>query len=87
LIDLLYRTDWKFDRKNDAVKFYSLQHPNQDLFLRMETKFKGITVSELTDYFTATDKRMAWEGGHLFDSIEEVRSYPLSTSLYYYKLQ
>jgi len=83
----LYRTDWKFERKQDEVKIYSLQHPNKDLVLRIETKFKDITASEIIDYFTATDKRMAWEGAHLFDSIEEVKTYPLNTSLYYFKLQ
>ena len=24
LIDMLYRTDWNFDKKQDAVKIYSL---------------------------------------------------------------
>jgi hypothetical protein len=87
-IDLLYRTDWKFDKKHAAsVKVFYLQLPNEDLQIRCETKFSKISVKQLVEYFLIIDKRMAWEGSHLYASIEEVKSYPLNTSLYYFKQQ
>lgn len=84
---MLYRTDWKFYSKYQLVKIYSLQLPGEDLLLRCETKFANIRVPELVEYHKMVDKRMAWEGQCLYDSIEEVRAYPLQTSLYYTRLQ
>lgn len=55
--------------------------------LRCECKFSNVRMHELIDYYKAVDKRMAWEGSTLYDSIEEVRAYPMNTSLYYFKLQ
>ena len=86
-VDLLYSSDWKFHGKFQSVKVYQLQLPGQDLLLRCETKFNRITVNELIDYYKMVDKRMAWEGSTMFDSIEEVKAYPLNTSLFYFKLQ
>lgn len=55
--------------------------------LRFETKFDNISVSELLNYYMTPEKRMAWEGvPHLYDKIEEWRSYPMETSVYYYRL-
>jgi len=86
-IDLLYRTDWKFYSKYQQVKVYSLQIQGEDLMLRCETKFPNIRLHELVEYFKMVDKRLAWEGQNLYDSVEEVRAYPRHTSLYYMKLQ
>jgi len=69
------------------VKVFYLQLPNEDLQIRFETKFSKISVKQLVEYFLIIDKRMAWEGSHLYASIEEVKSYPLNTSLYYFKQQ
>lgn len=82
-IDLLYRTDWKFYSKYQTVKVYQLQLPGQDLFIRCETKFTQVALKELIQYFRVADKRMAWE---CHDTIEEVRAFPLNTSLFYIKL-
>jgi len=60
--------------------------PGQDLMFRCEAKFNSIKIPELTQYYNKIDKRMAWEGSHLFDSIEEFRTYPLKTSIFFYKL-
>lgn len=57
-----------------------------DLLFRCETKFADISVSSLIDYYTRIDKRMAWEGTQLYSSIEEVKTYPMNTSVFYYKL-
>ena len=54
--------------------------------LRIEAKFKKVTVSDLVEYFTSIDKRMAWDGAN-FESLEEVRSFPVKTSLCYIKLK
>jgi hypothetical protein len=54
--------------------------------MRCETKYSNIKVRELIEFYQMIDKRMAWEGENLYDSIEEVRAYPLNTSLYYFKL-
>lgn len=54
--------------------------------MRCETKFSDIKVSELIEFYQMIDKRMAWEGSYLYDSIEEVKAYPLNTSLFYFKL-
>ena len=52
--------------------------------MRYETKYDKVTMHELVEYFTDIDKRLAWEGQD-YDSIEEVKSYPLSTSMLYMK--
>lgn len=76
-IDLLYRTDWKFYGKYQNVKVYQLPQPGLDLFFRCETKFSEVSVTELIEFYTRIDKRMAWEGTQLYSSIEEVKTYPL----------
>ena len=62
LIDMLYRTDWVFDKKQDGVKIYSLmiEGKQPQSWVRMETKFSNVTVQELLEFFTNIDKRMAW---------------------------
>ena len=60
-----------------------MQLSGQDLLIRCETKFTDIGLKELIQYFRMADKRMAWEG---HDTIEEVKAYPLNTSLFYIKL-
>jgi hypothetical protein len=55
-------------------------------YLRVEARFEKITVDDLVEYFTSIDKRMAWDGAN-FESMEEVRSFPLNTSLCYLKLK
>ena len=54
--------------------------------LKCETKFADISVAELIEFYTRIDKRMAWEGTQLYSSIEEVKTYPLNTSVFYFKL-
>ena len=86
LIDLLYRTDWQYEKKVEGVKLYSLKPMDEPRsYLRLETKFANISVSELVEYFTSIDKRMAWEG-NMFESIEQLRAYPMSTTIFYGKL-
>ena len=58
-----------------------------DLLFRCETKFADISVASLIEFYTRIDKRMAWEGTQLYSSIEEVKTYPMNTSVFYYKLQ
>lgn len=56
--------------------------------LRCETKFKGINVLTLLEYFTAIDKRMIWEGSGSksgFEIIEQVKSYPMETQIHFHK--
>ena len=86
-IDLLYRTDWKFYGKYQNVKVYQLAQPGMDLLFRCETKFANISVASLIEFYSRIDKRMAWEGSQLYSSIEEVKTYPMNTSVFYYKLQ
>ena len=43
-------------------------------------------MHELVEYFTDIDKRLAWEG-QTYDTIEEVKSYPMNTSLFYMKFK
>ena len=87
-IDLLYRTDWKFDKRHMCgVKVFYLQPSNEQVRIRFETKFSKVSVRELVDFYLIADKRMAWEGSHAFSSVEEVKSYPLNTSLLYVKHQ
>lgn len=38
------------------------------------------------DYFTSIDKRMTWDGTH-FETMEEVRSFPIKTALTYIQLK
>jgi hypothetical protein len=84
-IEILYRTEWQFHGKFGEVKVYFIQDVQSDLIIRCETKFRGLSLSELIDYFKMTDKRLAWQGQH-YDSLEEVRAYPLDTSIWYCKL-
>ena len=85
-IELLYRTDWKLEKKvrDIGVKIYSLLVPGEGRFYRHETKYENVTTSELIEYFTDIDKRLAWEG-QTYEGIEEVKSYPLHTSMLYMK--
>lgn len=86
-IDLLYRTDWKFEKKTpDGIKLYSLKTAVEPYsYVRFETKFEQVTVSELAEYFTDIDKRVAWED--VFNvSLEQVKAYPMNTNMYYGKL-
>ena len=67
-----------------GIKAYYLNMKGESQpFYRVETKFKDIGVAELTQYFTNIDKRLAWESEN-FSSIEEVKSYPMKTSISYY---
>lgn len=86
-IDMLYRTDWHFEKKtNDGVKLYSLKNvAGEPDYARYETKFGQVTVSELVGYFTEIDKRFAWENNY-YSSLEQVKAYPLKTSVHYGKL-
>ena len=68
----MYRTDWQFEKKTpENIKLYSLKgdKPSEN-FVRFETKFGLVTVPELVEYFTDIDKRMAWEGNTIFESLE-----------------
>ena len=87
LIDMLYRTDWSFGKKQDGVKIYNLSIDGKapEVWLRFETKFENITVPELLEFYTNIDKRMAWDNLQS-KSIEEVKMYPLQTSIYYMKI-
>lgn len=87
-IDLLYRTDWEFEKKTaEGVKIYSMKNSVEDPnnYVRFETKFGQVTVSELVEYFRDIDKRMAWENNY-YTSLEVIRSYALKTDMYYGKL-
>jgi len=85
-IDLLYRKDWKFDTKQNGVKVYTLTDTsNSSHYLRTETKYEDIEIPALIEYFTNIDKRMAWETN--YESIEEIRTYPLDTKIFYFKLK
>lgn len=80
-IDLLYRTDWQFDKKTaEGIKIYSMNSgvgdPISSCFMRFETKFGHVTVSELVEYYRDIDKRMTWENNY-YTSLEVTRSYPL----------
>ena len=83
LIELLYRTDWQLEKKADGIKSYTL-NVGIGNYMRYETKYEKVTMHELVEYFTDIDKRLAWEG-QIYDSIEEVKSYPLSTNMLYMK--
>jgi len=61
----------------------SVEDPNN--YVRFETKFGQVTVSELVEYFSDIDKRMAWENNY-YTSLEVIRSYALKTDMYYGKL-
>ena len=63
-IELLYRTDWKLEKKvrDIGVKIYSLSVPGEGNYARHETKYENVTTNELIEYFTDIDKRLAWEG-------------------------
>ena len=50
-IDLLYRNDWKLQKKADGVKIYSLQVPEEGNYVRYETKYDKVTMPELVEYF------------------------------------
>ena len=41
-------------------------------YVRFETKFGQVTVSELVEYFRDIDKRMAWENNY-YTSLEVIR--------------
>lgn len=62
------------------------QPGSQLRYVRFESKFNSVTVSELVEYYTETDKRLAWENNY-YASLEQLRAYPLKTSMYYGKLQ
>lgn len=85
-IDLLYLSDWKFYGKYQQIRVYNLEREGHNLLLRCETKFPGATLETLTEFYRRVDRRMAWEGQNLYESIEEVRAYPVDTSLYFMKL-
>lgn len=70
-----------------GVKVFYLQPSNEQVRIRFETKFSKVSVRELVDFYLIADKRMAWESSHAFSSVEEVKSYPLNTSLLYVKHQ
>lgn len=55
-------------------------------YLRIEAKFEKVTVSELVSYFTDTGKRMMWDGAN-FESMDEVRSFPIKTALCHIRLK
>jgi len=86
-IDMLYCTDWQFEKKTaDGIKMYSMRAGGSEPgYVRFETKFGQVTVAELADYFSDIDKRMAWQK-NCYESLEQVRLYPLKTSMYYGKL-
>lgn len=84
---MLYRKDWNYDKKINGVKLsYITAAGDPVAYLRIEAKFKKVAVSSLVEYFTSIDKRMAWDGAN-FESMEEVRSFPVKTSLCYIKLK
>jgi hypothetical protein len=86
-IDLLYRKDWTPHPKTQGVKMsYIAIHGDPVAYLRVEAKFEKVTVTDLVEYFTDIDKRMTWDGAH-FESMEEVRSFPIKTALTYIKLK
>ena len=84
-IDLLYRTDWQFEKKTpEGIKMYSLKNgvggDSSGNYVRIETKFGQVTVQELLEYFTDIDKRLAWENNY-YASLEPIRAYRKSTVL------
>lgn len=87
-IDLLYRTDWQFEKKTiEGIKLYSMTEPGKaNNYVRFETKYGSVTVEELVEYFTDIDKRVAWEENY-YKSLEQVKAYPLETNMYYGKLK
>ena len=63
-LDMLFCTDWKFEKKtSEAVKMYSMSGGlgSEKSYVRFETKFGQVTVSELVEYFSDIDKRLAWQ--------------------------
>ena len=67
-IEHLYSTDWQYENKSaEGIKIYSIAATpgNQIAYIRLETKFGSVTVSELVEYFTEVDKRLAWENNYL----------------------
>ena len=86
-IDLLYRTDWHFEKKtSEGIKLFSLRdNPGEPDYARFETKFGQVTVTELSAYFSDIDKRIAWQN-NIYASLEQVRAFPLQTSMHYGKL-
>lgn len=87
-IDLLYRKDWIQDKKVHGVKLSYIPERLTDpaVYLRVEAKFEKVTVADLVDYFTDVSKRMQWDGAN-FESMQEVRVFPMKTSLTYIKLK
>lgn len=86
-IDLLYRKDWTPHPKTQGVKMsYIAIHGDPVAYLRVEAKFEKVTVTDMVEYFTDIDKRMIWDGAQ-FESMEEVRSFPIKTALTYIKLK
>ena len=64
---MLYSTDWQFDKKTtEGVKMYIMppKAGTQMAYVRYEAKFGQVTVSELVEYFTDVDKRLAWENNN-----------------------
>ena len=66
-IDLLYRTDWQFEKNTtEGIKMYSMRDlPGEPYSLvRFESKFGQVTVAELVEYFSDFEKRMTWENNY-----------------------
>lgn len=87
-IDLLYRKDWIADKKINGVKLAYIPERLSDpaVYLKIEAKFEKVTVSDLVEYFTDIEKRMQWDGAN-FESMQEVRSYPMKTAVTHIKLK
>ena len=87
LISLQYRTDWTFDNKTNGVKLYSLTLDEQGKqYIRAQFKFENVSLEELIKCYTNVDQRVQWER-HVYETIEEVKSYPMSTSMFQCKLK
>lgn len=87
LISLQYRTDWTFDKKTNGVKLYSLTVDEEGKqYIRAQFKFDKVGLKELIDCYQSPEKRVQWER-HIYDSIDEVKSYPMATSMFYCKLK
>ena len=61
---------------------YIAIHGDPVAYLRVEAKFEKVTVPDIVEYFTSIEKRMVWDGAH-FETMEEVRSFPIKTALTY----
>lgn len=59
---------------------------NQVVNLKVEAKFERVTVTDLVEYFTNVEKRMQWDGTN-FETMQEVLSYPIKTTITYIKMK